>query len=576
MPRVPQQQVSDAPLPGVRVGGFSTPDSYGAGVGKTLARIGASLYEREVDAADHAAVLEAETQAGAAQLQTLNNLNKYKGKQASLAVDESLSAYDDATSKIRSGLSDRQRGIFDTRNVHRREAVNRAALSYSNAENDRFQEQNFKANIEQSINLARANAQFPKQVMDELINQDRTIREYGAIRGFSPEQTDLAVTQAHSQTNTAVINALLASGNDIQAKAYYDFRKKAENGTSAQFTAEHRDAIERALGEGSTRGEARRTAEALIQKHGLDTLDQRKALLDDIRGIDNDKVADLVRQRVEHEFSTVDQFRKAQADQNFLNASKMIDETWKTTTLPVRELIPPALWQSMTPAEQHTLELKAERLRAPVITHDAEAWFRFKTMPDEALARLTPAKLMGEYLNKFDKEHYDRALNEYNAAINIKAKKDSKPSDEKFVSALTTRERIKNAFNLSGVAKDPKKLTSEESIWFDRFETAADKALSILPKDASPEQIDKVLSGISDSLLKQKYTVDPGAFRFNKTVPAIGLPDQQEPRSIRVPLKDIPPDRQDALKGALRQAGVPITNQAIEELEAKSRLKKVQ
>ena len=103
---------------------------------------------------------------------------------------------------------------------------------------------------------------------------------------------------------------------------------------------------------------------------------------------------------------------------------------------------------------------------------------------------------------------------------------------------------------------------------------AADLALSKLPKDAQPEQIDKVLSGISDNLLKQKYTVDPGAFRFNKDVPAIGLPDVKEPRSIRIPMKDIPPDRQNALRGALKQAGVPVTEQAIEELEAKSRLKR--
>ena len=156
----------------------------------------------------------------------------------------------------------------------------------------------------------------------------------------------------------------------------------------------------------------------------------------------------------------------------------------------------------------------------------------------------------------------------------MKAQKEKKTPDEKFVSALTTRERIRNSFNLSGVAKDPKKLTSEEAVWFDRFETAADKALSTLPKDSSPEQIDKILSGLSDSLLKQKYTVDPGAFRFNKDVPAIGVPDVKDPRSIRIPMKEIPPDRQNALRGALKQAGVPVTEQAIEELEAKSRLKR--
>jgi hypothetical protein len=578
MPRVParEQQVRDIAMPGVRVSGVMTEEALGVGVGNTIQKAGQQLYETERYYADQAAALEADTKAGQAQIQILQGLRNLRGKDSARAGDYVAQEFGKVTEELNKGLtSDRQKIWLGHLLRSKRSALDQAALHHFSTENERFLGETFKANLSQSIDTARAFADSPTYVEAEKAKQASIIEQKALRLGYAgTEQEVNERLSAHSMTNREVIRGLLAKGDDLRASAYYNHLKKSETPESLSLTAQDRDIVEGLVLEGSTRGQARRTANELIEKHGIETVDQRKAILEGIKGIENDKVADLVRQRVEHEFSAVDQFRKAQAEQNFLNASKMIEETWKTTSLPAREMIPPDIWKSMTPGEQHTLELKAERLRAPVVSHDSGVWFKFKTMKDEDLARLTPAKLMGDYLNHFDKEHYDRALNEYNAAINVKAPKEKKTPDEKFVSALTTRERIRNSFNLSGVAKDPKKLTSEEAIWFDRFETAADKALSVLPKDASPEQIDKVLSSLSDSLLKQKYTVDPGAFRFNKDVPAIGVPDVKDPRSIRVPMKEIPVDRQNALRGALKQAGVPVTEQAVEELEAKSRLKR--
>lgn len=578
MPRVParEQQVRDIAMPGVRVSGAMTEEALGVGVGNTIQKAGQQLYETERYYADQAAALEADTKAGQAQLKILEGLRGLRGKDAARAGDYVAEEFGKVTDELNKGLkSERQKIWLGHLLRSKRSALDQAALQHFSTENERFLGDTFKANLSQSIDTARAFADSPTHVEAEKAKQASIIEQKAMRLGYAgTEQEVNERLSAHSMTNREVIRGLLAKGDDLRASAYYNHLKKSETPDSLSFTAQDRDIVEGLVLEGSTRGQARRTANELIEKHGIETVDQRKAILDSIKGIENDKVADLVRQRVEHEFSAVDQFRKAQAEQNFLNASKMIEETWKTTSLPAREMIPSDIWNSMTPGEQHTLELKTERLRASVKTHDSGVWSKFKTMKDEDLARLTPAKLMGDYLNHFDESHYDRALQDYNAAINVKAPKEKKAPEEKFVSALTTRERIRNSFNLSGVAKDPKKLTSEEAIWFDRFETAADKALSVLPKDASPEQIDKVLSGLSDSLLKQKYTVDPGAFRFNKDVPAIGVPDVKDPRSIRVPMKEIPPDRQNALRGALKQAGVPVTEQAIEELEAKSRLKR--
>lgn len=578
MPTVPQaqRQVVDAAAPTVRVSAAPTDDTYGGQIGDTVARASVRMYDLQTRSSDHAAVVEAETRANEHQLRIQQEVRQLRGKEASNAPQYAQEEWGKVHEDIVDSLAnDRQRAMYHSIGLQKGEIINRGALAHFNEEDDRYQEETFKANLSSSVNVARANADSPMAVAFEKDVQQMRIDEHAAKNGYAgtPRHQE-AVTAVLSTTNKAVIHGLLDTGQDLKAKGYYDKLMKQEHAKplDLQFTASDRDVVDKAIFEGSTRGASRRTAQELIGKHGIETVEQRKALLGAVDGIKDDKVADLVKQRVEHEFSSFDQLKKDQAEQNFLGASKTIEESWKQNPRAhVRDMVPVSTWNSLTPGEQHTLDTKLERLKAPEISHDAKAWFSFKTMKDEDLARMKPNALMANYLNKFDGPHYDRALNEYNAAINAVGKGSK---DEKFVSALTTRERIKNKFNLSGVVKDPKKLSTEEAMWFDRFEGEADKALSSLPKDAKPEEIDKVLSGISDNLLKQRYTVDPGMFRFNRTVPAIGLEDVKDPRSIRIPLKEIPVDRQDALKGALRSKGLPLTTQNIEELEAKSRMRK--
>jgi len=572
MPKVPQlaEQVDIAPIPGVRLTAAPTAETFGAGIKQTIDQVGLAVYTRAVREEDDAAIQHAATNLNKAAIDTQLLVEKLRGKEALGGTELVEKEWEKHQKTALNSLnSDRQRKevthLAQTRYLH----LYQFAQEHGFKEHNAYKDQEDLAYLQASTDLVRLNADNPFIVEEQKKEQERVLTNKAERKSVTGTPLEAAwKAAALSRTNTEVVTGLLMNGMDMKAKDYYEANKN-------HFTHEDRDTVDGLVLEGSTRGQARRLTDSLIQQHGINTPEQRQALFDDInKNIENPKVADQVRQRVEHEISSFDQLAKAQAERNFLNASKMIEETWQSTNKPVRDIIPVDVWNSLTPNEQSTLEQKLARLRTPVRPHDPEAWFRFNTMTSEELAQIPPAKLMKEFLNKFDDSHYDRGLTHYNAAINVKAKKDSKTPDEKFVSALTTRERIRNSFNLSGVAKDPKKLTTEEAIWFDRYETAADKALSVLPKDASPEQIDKVLSGLSDSLLKQKYTVDPGIFRFKKDVPAIGMQDVKDPRSVRVPLKEIPPDRQNALRGALKQAGVAVTDQAIEELEAKSRLKR--
>src|SRR3990167_1573206 len=332
MPRAPemQQQVQTAGLPGVRIGGAPSPESYGAGLGETTRRIGLALYEQEIRSADHAAVMEAETRAGQEQLRIMQDVTQLRGKNAAEAPLFASQEFDKINADIEKGLNgDRQKGMYQSVVRHKREALDRFALSHFNQENDRFQEDTFKANIAQSVDVARANAEAPLQVALEKDVQEQKIRARATRLGYdgTPQEQD-ELTAIHSRTNTEVIQALLTKGQDQRARAYYDQLKKEERPRSRvdeetgavreiparlQFTARDRDTIEKALDEGSTRGFARRTVNALVSE-GIATAEDRQARVAKLNeladsGRIDDKTFDAAKQRLEHEFHTYDQFQ---------------------------------------------------------------------------------------------------------------------------------------------------------------------------------------------------------------------------------------------------------------------------
>jgi len=580
MPRAPelQRQVVDAPAPNVRVGAAPTSETYGGQIGDTVSHAAVRMYDLQTRSSDHARVVEAETKANAEQLRIQQAVLNMKGKEAANAPQYAQEEWNKVHQDILGTLAnDRQRAMYHSIGLAKGEMINRGALSHFNQEDERFQQETFKADIQSSIDVARANAESPTAVAFEKDMQAQRIDEHAAKFGYAgTPQHDAALIGVRSTTNREVIHGLLEKGQDLRANAYYTALLKQEHAspTQLQLTAPDRDIVEKAIFEGSTRGESRRQTQDILTKIGIETPDQRRDAIGAARAITNDKVSDATVQRLEHEFSVFDQRKSEDYSQGYLQASKIIeDQGLKQPRAGVRDLIPVPMWNSLTPEDQHNLELHLDRIRKPEDhPHDPKTWFDFQSLTDVQLAKVKPEKLMGTYLNHFDGTHYDRALAEWNAARN---KVDKGDKDPKFISALTPREEIMNAWVNSGIVDNsiPRgKWTKEDETNYNRFESQAARALSALPKDAKPEEIQKVLKGLADAQLKQKYTVDPGIFSRNKQVPAIGMEDIKDARSIRIPLKEIPAPEQDTIKGLLRSGGKPITNDKIERIYALRKL----
>ena len=585
MPTAPmgQRQVMDQAAPGVRVQAAPTSRTYGDGIGDTVTNASVRMYDLQTRSSDHAAVVEAETRANAEQLRIQQDVSNMKGKEASNAPQYAQEEWGNVHEDILGSLAnDRQKAMYNSISLEKGNIINRGALQHFNQEDAQYQNDTYKANLSSSVDVARANAESPVAVGFEKDLQKMRIDENAAKYGYSgTPQHDQELTGMMSTTNKAVLTGLLDKGQDLRATAYYDSIMKQEKAspTKLQFTASDRDTVDKALQEGSTRGQSRRVVDDLVGK-GIDTSDERKARLDELKtmadsGKISDKSYDLSRQRLEHEFGNADQLQNQVKDERFKSAVAGIDAQVKAgNTLPARDLVRPTDYAEMSIPERNTLGAYVDHLRNPgKIVTDLKTWADVNSMLDPDLAKLSVSDITAISM-KLDDGNRDQLMTRWNGVINAKNGK----KDQKFERLQSNEKILQNALDLSGYF-DPgipiNKMSEEKQRVRNLIENDAAKALDAIPSGSPSEVIQKTMQGVVDRNIKNKYRVDPGLFRFDKDVPAAIIGDYKDKaRSIRIPLTDIPTDRQNALKGALKSSGMPTTQQNIEELEAKSRMKK--
>ncbi|MHB1098090.1 MAG: hypothetical protein ACYCZR_00920 [Burkholderiales bacterium] len=591
MPRAPQrtQQVQDAALPGVRLQAAPSPESRGAGFGQLASRVGLALYEQEIRAADHAAVMEAETIAGDSELTILSNMQTLQGKDAVTArelVDTQFKTVEDELTK---GLSnDRQRGMLQSILRSRRQSLNRAALAHATSETEKYEALTYGNNVSQAVNLARAHAGDPLRLASEKDLIAQKVEIVAQRRGWDQDAHDGELTNIYSKMNTAAIVGMLERGNDLDAKRFYAELQGTEQKRTRvdasgqtltlparmQFTAQDRETVEKSLFEGSTRGEAHRQTLKILGEIGMDTPEQRRQALNMADAMGDDKVGELVRQKLEHRFAQEDKRKQEGYQQTFGNATKLIDEQWKQVpTASAREMVPAHVWADLSVQDRHTLNTYVGQLRDPgkKVT-DIPTWAMLNEMKDDALAKVPSSKML-DYLTKLDKSNGDTLLIRWNGAINAK---DRKQKDLKYEEFLTNKQLLDNAMELTGYFD----LTIPRSKWplehqqlENRVQKLVDQALSQIPKDAPREKKEQAIQAVVDAQVKAKVKVDKGLFSFEQERAVGEFDDFKDAASIRVPLKEIPVGELDLIKGLLRRAEKKLDNGKIERIYALKRLR---
>lgn len=356
MPSVPvsQRQVSPQALPSARRTGAPTREELGAGIGEIAANAGVRLVarqaaienrlaEEERQRANEIAVLDARRQLDEFSNKTATDALSQEGVNAFELPEQTRAAFDAEASRIASGLTnDEQRVAFERVRVAGRDNLDGVVQRHTASQRAKWDDDTTQAVLENSQAAAVANAQDPRRVGAELATMVDTIRAHGKRNGVSEERTQRRVDAITSDTLTDVITRLVDGGQDKAASAYY-----AE--TKTLISGQAQGKIEKALEEGSLRGESQRKADEILAAGGTDG-----EQLEKVRAIDDPKVRDATRERVEHDQAVRRRAADERHDALLVNAGNILDKT------PNVARIPPSDWAQMTVGEKTALRQYAK------------------------------------------------------------------------------------------------------------------------------------------------------------------------------------------------------------------------
>lgn len=412
MPQIPrlQRTVSREALPGVRLTAAETEASAGVGaelagaeasraaasfgsrVGATgLAMYGAEIQE-ERDRADSVAILNAERQ-----LAEWENTRLYdpetgalntRGKESFGLPEQVAGEYAQLTGHLEKQLgTDRQREMFQRVKVNRGMGLDLTLRRHVSGEMNRYEAEELKSMVSNSVSSAISNANDPERIGQELDRAIGAIKTHAPRLGLGPEQIERQVRAVTSDTHTGVIERLLSTEQDKAAQEYFDE-------TKGQISGEAIAKIERALEEGSLRGESQRQADVIVAAGGTLTEQREK-----VKKIEDPKVRDQVMQRVEHEAAVKEREENEAERAVLLDAYNRVDKAGGRISA-----IPSSVWSTLSGNARSALRSYGEHIArgVPVQTDPAVYYKLMRQAADDPAGFASPANNLLLYKAKLD------------------------------------------------------------------------------------------------------------------------------------------------------------------------------
>jgi len=229
MARIPdysQRQVATRP---VAAQGFSMrgPDASGLARGIEQAENAVIRHvEKERESANRAAILEADKQLTDWQHNTLFNpeggVYTRKGKNALDVTNATLAQFEEAQSKIASGLSsDEQRTQFSQIAAQRRESISRELNRYEYGERQRYYDDVDRGQLETAMQGAALNYNNPDKIGYYQRSAQQVLRAQAERKGLPEEMLQANLLQASSGMATAVISRMVTD-DPGRAKQYFE------------------------------------------------------------------------------------------------------------------------------------------------------------------------------------------------------------------------------------------------------------------------------------------------------------------------------------------------------------------
>lgn len=566
MPRVRQaeREVSTTPIPGVRqtTGGSAIAEGAGveaakAGTGEAIARIGgaigdfgvrtyAEITEQARRRADSVAILSAERRISEWENSRLYDpktgaLN-VRGKDAMTLPETIAAEYAALTGEIEKELgTDRQREAFARVKVSRGTGLDLTIQRHVFGEINRYEGEELKATVVNAQQAAIANALDPNRVALELDRAIGAIKTHAPRLGLGTQAIEKEVAAVTSATHEGVINRLLANDLDAKAQAYFEEVR-------GQISGDAIAKIERALEEGSIRGESQRQADAIVSAGGTLTQQREK-----VRAIADPKLRDAVQARVEHEAAVREREDRERIEETLNSAYDTIDRTGAWTSIPAN------IWSELPGSARSALRNYAEdKARGVPIKTDLASYYSLTN-----LASSDPEKFVTTNLLEHKARLSESDFKQF-ADLQLRMRTGDTKAADKVIDGFRTDAQIWNGVLVAtGLDKDSKEahaLHKELDRRIDQFQQDTGKKATNEQKQAMADN----LTGI--------VVLEPGG--WENILPG-GRPFYDVTKKAHeIRLADIPQAQRAIVEQRLTAAGIKPTPDAVVDawLRAKRQL----
>ncbi len=497
------------------------------------------MAKREKDKADDVATTEAYTKTVALRNQLMydpkSGAMTRKGKDAFGVGEEYGAQFKSGADAIEASLTnDDQKEIYKKIRAHEQQDLDSNLTKHTYTEAQNYDQETTVAAVGAARDDAIQNYQNPGKIAQSLEVQKSLIQAHADRNGLPQEEVDRNLAEVKSKTHEAVINRMLANGQDLAASHYYKDVKE-------QILGADKIQLDKALEEGTIRGSSQRTSLEIYGAHSSSMVDAMAA----VDKIKDSKIQDATRVRIKEKFSEAEESQKLQGEQAFRSAYTAVEKSRNKDDIPV------PTWAAMSPAQKNVIN---DFLKKDGVQTDIKEYYNLHTM---ASTPELQKKFMTTYLPSYIGKLSNSDLKEV-IGLQDALRKGGEKGDKLLNGYRTNREIVEGSLRPMGIAKDDPRV--------DQIHRAVDQQV-VLEKQATGKtdiptsKIQEITDNVIVKAHEKGATGIFGMFRGDK--PALEF----DPNTmVEVDIQDIPKTERKSIEATLRARGIPVTDQKIQQL----------
>lgn len=466
-----------------------------------------------------------------------------RGRDGLGVVDEFKPKYKKFLDDLESDLTPDQKAMFRKMRVREELEFDGLLNRHMSQESDRLQDDSFKSLITTMQDDTVQNFDVEGKVAGNLGIMKGAAAERARVLGMDAPQTQAFIADIESKTHVGVLSRMLANGDDLRAKGYFDANKAGLRGQDLT-------SVERALEEGSLRGESQRQADAIMFK-----APDRVSAMAHVTNIKDPKLRDEVERRVNHHFAQLKQIEADQKEQSMLNATNIIEKTKDF------DKVPPQVVAGLTVSERNGLRNYADSLREG--KKPATEWATYYELKTLASTAATRDSFLRKNLMVYRPNMADAEFKEL-VTLQTALRSGDEKADKDLDGYRTTAGIVNDALASAGIDATSPKPGKEDAEKTALFRRAVDEQIVVHQSQTGKKATNEDVQRIVDNLLVKGTVPGSGWFGFfQKQKRAFEVKPGE---AIAIEPKDIPRTERSKIEAALRARGIAVTDDKVLEL----------